>query len=107
MLGGSKMIRYMIIVLMVLFPVMAFASPYLVSNAQEGVAYYQVVEGAVTSEVPAQENGSLRMEMAGTSVGLHNITVQACTMWECSETVPFVYTRPASVAKPAGITLVK
>ena len=101
------MIRYMIIVLMVLFPVMAFASPYLVSNAQEGVAYYQVVEGAVTAEVPAQTDGSLRMEMAGTSVGLHNITVQACSMWECSETVPFTFTRPASPAKPAGITLVK
>jgi hypothetical protein len=101
------MIRYMIIVLMVLFPVMAFASPFLVSNAQDGVAYYQVVEGAVTAEVPAQVDGSLRMEMSGTSVGLHSITVQACTMWECSETVPFVYTRPASPAKPAGITLVK
>jgi len=99
--------KKLLVALMVLFPVMAFASPYLVSNAQDGVAYYQVVEGAVTAEVPAQENGSLRMEMAGTSVGLHSITVQACSMWECSETVPFVYTRPASVAKPAGITLVK
>jgi hypothetical protein len=99
--------KKILVVLMVLFPAMVFASPFLVSNPQEGVTYYQVVEGAVTSEVTAQENGSLRMDVAGTSIGIHSITVKACSMWECSETVPFVYTRPVPPVKPAGIGLVK
>lgn len=98
--------KIVFVVLFLLVPTLAFASPFLVSNPQEGVTSYKIMEGASTQEVPAQANGALRMEMAGTSVGVHNITVQACSVWECSETVPFSFTRSAIVT-PVGITLVK
>ena len=91
---------------MVLVPVMAFASPVLVCDPQEGTTYYRITEGDNTIEVPAQADGSLRMEMAGTSTGLHTFIIQACSVWECSETVPFSFTRPV-IVKPVGIGLRK
>lgn len=95
-----------LIMALVLIPVSLFASPFVVCDPQEGVAYYNVVEGAITTEITALNDGSLKMDVGTATVGTHSISVSACSMWECSSSVPFVYTRPA-IGGPAGIKLSK
>ena len=99
--------KKLLVVLMVLVPVMAFASPFIVSDAQQGISHYMVIiDGGVVTEVPAQADGSLKVDVATVSTGQHNITIRACSWWECSEPVPFVFTR-AGIAVPTGIGLRK
>ena len=89
----------------------AFASPYLVCDPQTGVTHYKLTGPAwVTSPVTAQVDGSLRTDVATSTVGLNSLTVAACkndAVWgeQCSTFVPFVFTRPSAPTIPANIKL--
>ena len=91
-----------------------FASPFLVCDPQTGVTSYQLTgpSWVPTIPVPAQADGSIKLDVATASVGANSLTVKACItdpLWGvmCSDAVPFVFTRPASPSVPAGIGLVK
>lgn len=91
-----------------------FASPFLVCDPQAGVTNYQLTgpSWVPTAPVPAQADGSIKLDVTTASVGANSLTVKACRddpIWGvlCSEAAPFIFTRSASPAKPAGIGLVK
>jgi hypothetical protein len=89
----------------------AFSAPYLVCDPNTGVQYYQITGASwITGNVPAQTDGSLKVDVASTVVGTTNLTVKACkadTAWGevCSVSVPFALVRPASPVVPAGLKL--
>jgi len=91
-----------------------FASPFLVCDPQTGVTSYQLTgpSWVPTAPVPGQADGSIKLDVTTASVGANSLTVKACItdpLWGvlCSDAVPFVFTRPASPAKPIGIGLIK
>jgi len=99
--------------LICLFPVFAFGGPFLVCDPQTGVTSYKITGPSwVVSPVPAQTNGSLKMDVATSTVGVNSLTVSACItdpIWgeACSAAVPFAFTRPASPNASVGIGLIK
>jgi hypothetical protein len=104
----------LIVLVMVFLASSAFASPFLVCDPQAGVTSYQLTgpSWVPTIPVPAQADGSIKLDVATASVGANSLTAKACKddpIWGvlCSEAVPFVFTRSASPANPAGIGLVK
>jgi hypothetical protein len=104
----------LIVLVMVFLASSAFASPFLVCDPQAGVTSYQLTgpSWVPTIPVPAQADGSIKLDVATASVGANSITVKACKddpIWGvlCSEAAPFAFTKPASPAEPAGIFLVK
>ena len=104
--------RFLIVLVMVVFlPMMAFAAPFLVCDPQAGVTLYKLTGPAwVPASVPAQPDGSIRMDVAGANVGSNSLTVAACNndpIWGelCSPFVPFSFTRPSAAAPPANIRL--
>ena len=89
----------------------SYASPFLVCDPQTGVTDYKLTGPAwVPVSVPAQPDGSIRMDVSGATVGSNSLTVAACKQdatWGelCSSFVPFVFTRPSAAAPPANIRL--
>lgn len=81
-----------------------FASPFLVCDPQVGVATYELT-GWTPTIIPAQSDGSLRMDVASAVVGTTALTVKACNVWGCSTTVPFDLVRPAVINAPSGLRL--
>ena len=94
-------------------PAVIWASPFLICDPQAGVTHYALTgPGWVPVSVPAQGDGSIKMDVAGSAVGANSLTVAACkddlTWGElCSAFVPFVFTRPSAPASPANIGLSK
>lgn len=84
------------------------ATPYLVCDPPPAGdctdAYAVTLDGAAAVETPAP----LRFDLAGLSVGTHNVTVRAvcaATVWTPrleSAPVPFAFARPSAGAAPAG-----
>lgn len=76
------------------------ASPFLVCDPQSSVTEYEVSGPTwVTPIVPAQADGSIKMDVAAANVGSNTLTIAACakdTLWgrSCSATVNFTFTRP-------------
>lgn len=103
----------LIILLICLFPMVVSAGPFLICDPQTGVTSYKITGPSwIVSPVTAQANGSLKMDVATSTVGLNSLTVSACIadpIWgeACSAAVPFAFTRPASPNVPAGIGLIK
>lgn len=95
-----------LIVLMLLFTTPAVAAPYLVCDPQAGVVDYQV-DGAswVTARVPAEADGSIKLDVSPAPVGSTPLQVRACNQWACSEATPFDLARPSGLSTPAGVRL--
>ena len=85
----------------------AIAAPFIISDAQTGVQYYKVTGPAwVVSPVTAQPDGSVRMDVSSSTVGVNSLTFAACkgdAIWgeACSTFVPFSFTRPALPIAPS------
>jgi hypothetical protein len=101
-----------ILIGLMLIAVAVSASPFLVCDPQAGVSSYQLTGPAwVPVTVPAQPDGSIKMDVSAAIVGSNAITVKACasagSVWgeQCSASVPFVFTRPAPPATTSNIRL--
>lgn len=89
------------------------AGPYLICDPQAGITIYQISGASwVSATVPAQTNGSIKMDMANSPTGTFTLAVKACRpglQWpaeECSAPVNFTYTRPSPPQVPAGLGLI-
>ena len=90
-------------------PAMATANPFLTGDPQPDVTLYKLTgpEWSVPFQLlPAQSDGSIKLDIATAIVGANDLTVSACSsdpVWGevCSDPVPFAFTRP-SPAKPSG-----
>ena len=91
----------------------SYAAPFLVCDPQIDVTLYKLTGPAwVPVSVPAQPDGSIRMDVAAATVGSTSLTVAACkddAVWGelCSPFVPFTFVRPSAAANPAGWRLLK
>lgn len=101
---------------LVFLPATAPAAPNLICDPQAGVTHYRVTGPAwVPATVPAQADGSLKMDVAAAADGVNALTVAACIAagpqpdgWpveRCSVPVPFSFTRPPLPASTKGIKL--
>jgi hypothetical protein len=103
--------KFCMILSFLLIPVFSFASPFLVCDPQAGITTYKLTGPAwVPVAVPAQPDGSIRMDVAPSLVGQTSLTVAACItdpVWgeSCSTTVPFVFTRPGTPNAATNIKL--
>jgi len=90
----------------------AYSAPNLVCDPQAGVQHYVLTgPGWVPAQVPAQADGSIRMDVSPATVGVNSLTVKACrqdAVWgeQCSSAVPFSFTRPAPPAAVTGAGLI-
>jgi len=95
-----------------LYAPISFAAPFLVCDPQTGVTSYQLT-GPVwvpTALVPAQADGSIKLDVATANVGANSLTVKACKtdpIWGvmCSDAVPFQFVRPSSPSLPTSLSL--
>lgn len=104
---------WMIAVLTVLLMVSsAWANPFIVCDPQAGVTHYKVTGAAwVVSPIPAQADGSIKMDVVSAPVGTSNLNFSACRddgIWGelCSVTAPFSFIRPGTPATSTGVKLV-
>lgn len=103
--------RLIILMAIVFIATAASASPFLVCDPQAGVTHYEITGPTwVPTEHPAQADGSIRMDVSGANVGINSLTVRACnfdSVWgeQCSEAVPFDFTRPGRANTPSGVRL--
>lgn len=85
----------------------AFASPFLICDPQAGVTHYKVTGPSwISTTVPAQPDGSIKMDVAAAITGVNALTVAACIGVWCSDAVPFEFTRPAPPAITKAIRLI-
>ena len=93
--------KILLVVVLLLVATSSYATPYLMCDPQAGVTSYKVTGlSFVTADVPAQADGSIRLDVAQSPVGVNAITVSACVsdaLWgkSCSASSPFTYTRPS------------
>ena len=101
----------LIILFLLLSLTLAQAAPFLVCDPQTGVTLYRLTGPAwVSVSVPAQPDGSIKMDVATAPTGTSSITVSACWTsleWgeQCSDVVPFVFIRPSKPIIPGNIKL--
>ena len=81
----------------------AWSAPFLVCDPQEGVVGYTLT-GLTDLTIAAQQDGSLKYDLAAIQSGTYNVQVAACNVWGCSSTVPFVFTKQLPTA-PVGVRL--
>uniref|UniRef100_A0A7C4Y3F2 Uncharacterized protein n=1 Tax=Caldisericum exile TaxID=693075 RepID=A0A7C4Y3F2_9BACT len=112
--------KKILLLVLVLFPSVAFASPFLVCDpypsTQTQPDYFIIVLDGKTYSSSAFSNpdGSkqLKFDVGFVSSGSHSLTVKACKEdangipW-CSDEVPFAFERPSAVAPPGGLKLSK
>lgn len=82
----------------------AMANPFLVCDPQSGVESYLVREAGVETEVLAQADGSIKMDLASVTIGSHTYEVAAKNIWGVSPYVPFSFSRTVPIG-PAGLQL--
>lgn len=98
--------------IILLFPVICSAAPFLVCDPQTGVTTYELTGPTwVPTSINALTDGSLRLDVSPSAVGTVSLTVKACkvdAVWGtlCSAAVPFTYPHPAEPVSPSGIGLV-
>jgi len=103
--------RLLLITAILLFPIEALCSPFLVCDPQATVTHYKITGDAFwTGNIPAQVDGSIRSELATIPTGTHSIQVVACrtdAIWgeSYSGQAPFVFTRSGPPIIPSGIKL--
>jgi len=106
-----KIMVKLVVLAFILIPSLVWANPFMICDPQAGVTHYALTgPGWVPVSVPAQADGSIRMDVAGSSVGSNSLTVRACrsdAVWGelCSVSVPFQFARPSAPANPANIGL--
>lgn len=104
-----KKLFLVIAILLIASPV--WANPFIVCDPQAGVTHYKVAGAAwVSASVPAQADGSLKMDVSAAPVGSSSLTFKACIVdpiWgeQCSVTAPFTFTRPGVPTVPAAVKL--
>lgn len=87
------------------------ASPFIVCDPQAGVTFYKVTGPAwvPTTNVTAQTDGSIKMDVATAPVGSSALGFRACNMWgtieNCSTSTPFTFTRPSVPQVPGNFKL--
>jgi len=90
---------------------LSWANPFIVCDPQATVTHYKVTGAAwVPSVVPAQPDGSIKMDIQTAPVGTSNLNFSACredAIWgeQCSVTAPFSFTRPGAPATSTGVKL--
>jgi hypothetical protein len=105
----GRLCLFIILILALACP--CFASPFLVCDPQAGVTSYKLTGPAwIPSSVPAQPDGSIKMDVSGALVGSTSLTIAACKtdpIWgeQCSSTTPFTFTRPEAPTTPNGVKL--
>lgn len=92
-----------------------FATPFLICDpplAGEPIpTTYKLTGGAwVPATVPAQADGTIKLDITNAPIGTNSMTVAACgvanEVWEeCSEPVPFSFTRPMAPVLPKTLKL--
>ena len=95
-----------IILTIVLFASQAWSAPFLVCDPQAGVVGYEITGLGDKINFIAQQDGSLRYDLASIQSGTYNLTVAACNMWGCSAATaadPFTKAVPSA---PAGLRIV-
>lgn len=96
---------------LVLMASAAWANPFIVCDPQTGITHYKVTGAAwIVSPVPAQTDGSIKIDISTAPVGTSNLNFSAClsdSMWGelCSVTAPFSFIRPGIPATPTGVKL--
>jgi len=95
--------KLILVLLLLLIPMWAWAAPFLVCDPQAGVTHYEVTVDGSTSSVPAQPDTTLAYDVAPLAIGVHNFEVKAMILyndpnggagsWGKSDAVPFVGTR--------------
>jgi hypothetical protein len=102
--------RLVLLLVLVLFPAVLMAAPFLVCDAPEpgqDIATYSFTGQLGFTSVASEIDGSLRANVVDAPVGTYTIEVKACNLWgECSEPAPFDFVRPSVPNAPANIELV-
>jgi hypothetical protein len=90
---------------------MALASPFIVCDPQAGVTFYKVTGPAwvPTTNITAQTDGSIKMDIATAPIGTSALGFRACNLWgtieNCSTSSPFSFTRPVAPVTPVNTRL--
>ena len=101
--------KFVLGLLLVLIPAVAFAEPFLVCDAYlpaDGVVKFKVSmdAGVYIDSVPV--SNALKYDLAAVTVGAHTIKAQACNIWGCSlDSLPLAFTRPVSLSPPVTLRL--
>jgi len=98
--------KLLIVIAVLLFATSASAAPFLVCDPQSGVVGYEITGLGDKITFIAQQDGSLRYDLASIQSGTYNLTVAACNMWGCSAATaadPFTKAVPSA---PAGLRIV-
>ena len=86
----------LIFMLVMIIPTLVLAAPFLICDPQTNVTHY-VITGSINVTVLATPygNGTVRLEydLAGISMGNHNVEVKAKNIWGESVAVPFVFSK--------------
>jgi hypothetical protein len=97
--------KIVVAVFMVLFATgFAWGAPFLQCDPQEGVVGYTLT-GLTDLTVAAQVDGSLKYDLGNLANGTYTVSVAACNVWGCGDSVPFVIAKQLP-ARPAGVRLV-
>ena len=98
--------KLLLVIAFMLVASVSFASPFLVCDPQAGVVGYEITGLGDKITFIAQQDGSLRYDLASIQSGTYNLTVAACNMWGCSAATaadPFTKAVPSA---PAGLRIV-
>jgi hypothetical protein len=104
--------KYLLSICILLMASTVFANPFIVCDPQATVTHYKVTGATwVSATVPAQTDGSIKMDISIAPVGTSNLNFSACrddAIWgeQCSVTAPFSFTRPGTPVAPTGAKLV-
>lgn len=106
---------FLSVVMMLLFVSASFAAPFLVCDppltGEPVPTTYKLTGGAwVPASVPAQADGTIKLDLVNAPTGTNSMTVAACgvptEVWEeCSDPVPFSFTRPLAPPSPKTLKL--
>ena len=89
----------LLVLIFLLIPVFCFAAPFLVCDPQAGVISYNLdIDGAITTGISAQPDGSIYYDLAVMSVGAHIFKAQAIGEggWPSDWSDPFDSVKPGS-----------
>ena len=98
--------KLILIAVICLLSTTSFAAPFLVCDPQSGVVGYEITGLGDKITFIAQQDGSLRYDLASIQSGTYNLTVAACNMWGSSAATaadPFTKAVPSA---PAGLRIV-
>jgi hypothetical protein len=96
------------IVMIFMFVGVVSASPFLECAPQAGVIGYSITgDPYFPDQIAAQEDGSLKIDLATIPVGTHLLNVKACGFWGCGDAAnPLDFTKFIPTA-PVGLKVVK